>query len=153
MGKRGKGLWAVSASTISGQRMARAGEQLFGAGRVQDDGKAQPASFVHRLVSEAHRWHRPGECRPLPGDVHEFGIGDPDHADGPGAHSASARSPSDWAWEASGPGRPAGARQKDDDLATNIEIAKVVVSGFGDREPVAGEYELGVDRRGRVDLK
>ena len=47
--------------------------------------------------------------------------------------------------------RRGAAARIDDQLASDVEAREVVIVGLGDRQAVAGEDQLGLDRRGRLD--
>ena len=42
------------------------------------------------------------------------------------------------------------AGQEDDQLAADVQPGEIVVMGFGDRQPVSGEDESGLERRRRA---
>ena len=65
---------------------------------------------------------------------------------------AAVRSAADCMCAASGPGIDGGAPARyTTSFASNVQAGEVIVISLGNRQSMAGEHQLGLDRRGRID--
>ncbi len=134
------------------ERVARAGQELVGVGRVDGDGELQPPGVIQRRVGQAHRRHEPRQGRPVPGDIHVLGIhdaGEPDRA-----QPLEERGPFGGRLHVRGQrarDRRRRTGEEDHQLAADVQPGEVVDARFGDRQAIAGEDHLGLERRRRLD--